>query len=411
MRLQLKAVREMFRRGAKNYCSINLLEGLEYEKPIFKKDTEKNAFVYFKNKYLSISKAGITEHSYNELESFIWKKQVIEFDYQNIDYAQCDFNRFILLAVLGEKKAIDKYTEDDARKVSSIATTIGYLLHRYKNPAITKAVIAVDKQLRTNGENNGRTGKSLFSKALGKMLNMCLIDGKNFKFDSPFPFQKANIDTELINFNDVLKNFDFERLYGMITEEFTFEKKGKDSITLSFEDSPKFYISTNTSLKGGGDSNKGRQQIIEFSNYFNGEHTPVKEFGRMFFYDWDKEQYAMFYAYMIDCIRFYLENGLIEFPLENYEVNKLIDTAGEEFIEYMNDTVLGQMDFNNQFEPKKLMEAFISENKGKERLHQKTFNKWVRTWAELNELEINKHNNYNRYKSNGIEYMTFTHKN
>jgi hypothetical protein len=408
---EFKAVREMFRRGAKNYCSINLLEGLNYFVPTFKKDTKDTAFIYFKNSILEITATGILEQKYTTLDKYIWSKQVIDFNYKATDYASSDFARFVTLAIIGAKKPIEDFTPIEIQKLESFSTTIGYLLHRFKNPALTKAVVAVDKSLRSTGENNGRTGKSLLSKAIGKMLNVCTIDGKNFKFDSPFPFQKANIDTALINFNDVLKNFDFERLFGMITEEFTFEKKGKDSITLPFEAAPKFYISTNTTLKGSGESNKGRQQIIEFDNYFNAKHAPIHEFGRMFFTDeWDEHEYAMFYTYMVECIKYYLENGLIEFPLENYEINKLIDTAGEEFIDYMNETVLEQLRFTKEFEEKKLFDTFIEKNKSRDKTNIKTFNKNVKAWATIKALEINLHKGGQRDRRNGISYVTFTPK-
>lgn len=409
---EAKAVREMFRRGAKNYCSINLLEGLDYYKPTFKKDTQTSAFVYFKNCYLEVNKDAISEKEYTNLDNYIWKKQVIDFNYKYSDYAQSDFNLFCTYAVVGAKKPVEELTDIDLKKIESLGTTIGYLLHRYKNPALTKAVVAVDKRLRSTGENNGRTGKSLLSKALAKMLNVCLIDGKNFKFDSPFPFQKANIDTELVNFNDVLKNFDFERLFGMITEEFTFEKKGKDSITLGFDDSPKFYISTNTTLKGSGESNKGRQQIIEFDNFFNTQHTPIIEFKRHFFNDWDDAEYSRFYSYMVDCIKYYLEHGLIEFPVENYEINKLIDAAGEEFIDFLNETVLEQLGHNREFQNKLLHKAFIEQNKHKEKLNIKTFNKWMHSWANVKHLDINIHKPGPEYRDrrNGIDYVTFTAK-
>jgi len=407
---EYKAVREMFRRGAKNYCSINLLEGLDYKKPIFKKDTAESAFVYFKNCYLEITSTEIKTNQYSSLDNYIWSKQVIDFNYTPLDYADSDFCKFVSFAILGAKIPVNELDDIQVQKIKSLATTIGYLLHRYKNPALTKAVVAVDKKLRTSGEHNGGTGKSLLSKALAKMLNVCLIDGKNFKFDSPFPFQKANIDTELINFNDVLKQFDFERLFGMITEEFTFEKKGKDSITLAFEDAPKFYISTNTTLKGGGDSNKRRQQIIEFDNFFNAEHSPVDEFGHMFFYDWDANEFSRFYTYMIDCIKFYLKNGLIDFPLENYEINKLIDTAGEEFIDYMNEEVLDQLKLKQEFDNKVLFDNYISKNKHREKTQIKTFNKNVKTWATINNLDINAHKNGERDKRGSNTYFTFTNK-
>lgn len=411
---EIKKVREMFRRGAKNYCSINLLEGLDYFKPDFKKDTKNNAFVYFKNCYLEVSKEGINKKEYSTMTGYVWDKQVMSLDYEKKAEIG-DFERFVFYAIIGRKEdETNPYNKEELQKILSASSTIGYLLHRYKNPAITKAVIAVDKQLRRTGEQNGRSGKSLFSKGIKEMMNVCTIDGRNFKFDAPFPFQRADIDTEIVDFNDVQNNFDFSRLFGMITEEFTFEKKGKDSITLSFSDAPKFYISTNYTLRGDGESNKGRQQIIEFAPYFNTTHTPLKEFGKMFFYDWDKTEWLYFYNFMIECLQTYFEFGLIPFPLEHYEENKLIDAAGQEFIDYMNETVLEQMAIDGEIyrdaerESKQLYLQYCENNPHRAKTHIKTFNKNVKAWADLNKLAINAHKGGDRDRRNGIDYITFS---
>jgi hypothetical protein len=113
---------------------------------------------------------------------------------------------------------------------------------------------------------------------------------------------------------------------------------------------------------------------------------------------------------MVECIKYYLENGLIEFPLENYEINKLIDTAGEEFIDYMNETVLEQLRFTKEFEEKKLFDTFIEKNKSRDKTNIKTFNKNVKAWATIKALEINLHKGGQRDRRNGISYVTFTPK-
>ena len=48
------------------------------------------------------------------------------------------------------------------------------------------------------------------------------------------------------------KNFDFERLFSVITEGLTLEKKNKDAIKIPFNKSPKVSITTNYALKGDG---------------------------------------------------------------------------------------------------------------------------------------------------------------
>lgn len=412
-------VREMFRRGVKMYANTNVFDGLEYFTPVFKRDTQTQSFAYFKNCFLEITNEGIIKRDYSEQEAFIWKKQIVDIEYKKVENNNCDFNRFITFAITGRKVPIEEYTEDEINKYKSMCSTIGYMLHSYKNPALTKAVIAVDRTKRmSSNESNGGTGKSLFSKAIGKMLNMTIIDGANFKFDYEFAFQQCNVDTALINFNDVNKNFDFTRLFGMITEEFSFSKKGKDAITLSFADSPKIFISTNQSMRGDGNSHSRRQQIIEFSDYFI-KVDPVHEFGHRLFDDWSSDEWTAFYSFMVDCIQLFLENGLIDFPVENYEHNKLVDMAGEEFIDFMQEALYddkGEMINWRDVQPKELHKKYIEVNKSKALTKLNTFNKYIKMWANVNGFEINAHVSFDEHgqrrdRRNGIDYLTFTPKN
>lgn len=408
---EFKAVREMFRRGAKNYCSTGILEGLEYFHPDFKRDTKNAAFVYFQNQYIYVTAEGITAVDYTERKGAIWKRQKVEADYKKADFTGSDVNRYMWLVATGRKAEIDQRTPAEWDKYKSMCSTIGYLLHRYKSPVLTKAVISVDKSLRSGNDNNGRSGKSLFIKLVGKMLNVTTIDGRNFKFDAQRPFSKVNLDTGIINFDDIRPNFDFTRMFSMLTDEMTIDKMYQDPITIPYEDAPKFYLSSNSSLKGDGESTLARQQIIEFGTFFNAKHTPAIEFGRMFFFDWDADEYARYYCFMIDCLHLYLKEGLITFPLENYGKNKLIDTAGEEFIEHLDDTVKAHIAITTRYDSTQLFEKYLEYAKPKYPPKKNTWSKWVKMWADLNEMEYNAHKGGERDRSSGVDYYTFTLKN
>ncbi len=410
---EFKRVREMFRRGAKNYCSLSMLEGLDYYNPRLRKDTKDAGYIYFKNCFLEVTAEGIRSHSYTEQDNYIWSQQIKPFHYNPAVGEDADFARFLRYAITGRKATPEQpYTEKENEMYLAALTSLGYLLHRYKDPVLTKAVITTDKALRSGTENEGRSGKSLVGKALEHMLICTSIDGRNFSFDKDFAFQKVNIDTQLINFNDIRQKFDFTRLFGMITEEFTFEKKGKDMITIPFADAPKFYISSNSTLRGEGSSTRARQQIIEFTNYFNDQHTPVVEFGRRFFSGWDAEEWCRFYNLMAHCLHLYLKEGLKDFPLENYAINALYEQpgAGEEFIDYMQDVVMDNLKFSRgEFDSTVLFEKYKEKTTQKvDWLKKNTFTKWVKEWAKIKGLTINAHRPDGRDKRGGVDYLTFT---
>jgi DNA primase len=352
------------------------------------------------------------------LEGFIWEKQIIDFNYSNVDYYDFDFNKFLIYCVTGAKNTYSQLMAlpndaPDKNKYLSLISSLGYMVHNYKNPAVTKAVIAVDSQKRIGGESNGGSGKSLIGKAIAKMANTCCMDGKNFKFDAEFAFDRVNADTKVIDFGDVGKHFNFEKLFGLITEDFIYNKKKLDSITIPFNESPKIYVSTNYTIKGGGESMKRRQQIIEVSSFFTSSHRPVDIFGKMFFSDWDDVDYNCFYNLFCDCIKFYLANGLIDFPLENYDENKLIDEAGEEFMEYMQELILDNLQHTATFIKEDIIDNFlpISHNKY---LKSNGVSKYILKWSEINGLVINAHKMpykvdiINSDRRNKKSYLTFT---
>jgi hypothetical protein len=120
-----------------------------------------------------------------------------------------------------------------------------------------------------------------------------------------------------------VKNFDFESLFSIITEGLTIEYKGRDAIKLPVKDSPKVLISTNYTIKADGGSFKRRIFEVELSSYFGTHHTPLAEFGSMLFEDWDEQEWARFDHYMINCLNYYLKNGLVESEAKNLRAKKV----------------------------------------------------------------------------------------
>lgn len=411
---EFNRVRELFRKSINSYCNPRQFAGLDYYTADFRRDTQDAAYVYFANEWAEITKDGITFQPYSQMKGFIWKKQLIDHNYSPVDFHGCDYHLFILRAISGKKvNHENELDETDRKKYLAAVTGIGYLLHKYKDPALTKAVIAVDKKTRGSAEEmNGGSGKSMYGKAVGKMLNMLTIDGQNFKFDDQFAFQGASLDTELINFNDVNGSFRFHRLFGMLTEGFTYRGLYKNSVTLAYADSPKAYISTNLIIMGEGDSFRRRQHLLEFSDYFNANNTPAKEFKRMFFDQWDAEEWNKFYAFFLHCLQTFLENGLVDFPIENYNMRKLLEWyrgAGVELNDYLNETILDQLMYNKEFDKKELYLGFINAcSIDVKNITTNAFSKQVELWAKVHGLEINAHKNGERDRRNGKDYLTFT---
>lgn len=331
------------------------------------KDTKDLANIYYKNFALKVSKDKIEKVKYEDLDAFVWKDQIINREYIDADHHESMFRSFIWFACGQE---VDKY--------NTMKSVIGFMLHGFKTSANNKAIVFNDETISDNP--NGRSGKTLIANAVGKMKKFSMIDGKSFDFGKSFAYQTVPVDTQVLVFDDIKKNFPLERLFSVITGGFTIEYKNQQAVTMSVEDSPKIILNTNYTLKTEGDSHKARVFEIEMSNYFNLNHTPFDEFKCMFFEDWDLQEWARFDRYMINCIQYYLTNGLVESKTKNLAIRKLINETSQDFFEWIdnnrikkNERVLKEDHFSafkNEFEDTAVW------------LKRNTLTKWIKKYAE-----------------------------
>lgn len=310
-----------------NIFSDNLYEYLNALRIDFLRDTKNCSYIPFKNGIVEIKANGIQILKHGEVNKVIWKTDLIDFD---VDIAQEDDNPCEFMDFLHKIAA-----EDDDRLMSAISI-IGYLLHKYKHPAKTFAIILGEE---TDDESKGGgTGKGIFIKALEKILTTVTIDGKNFKADKSFAYQRVKIETKLVAIQDVDRMFDFEKFYSIITEGWTIEKKNKDELYITYADSPKVVLTTNYTINDTGNHAKRRQKVIEFSDHFGANRTPLDEYGHLLFDDWDKDEWNRFYNFIFYCIQYYLKNGIKEvLQGKKYKAKKIKVQFGEEFLSWFDD--------------------------------------------------------------------------
>ena len=307
------------------------------------KDTKEECYLFYRNCIVRVTPTGKEIIPYSEIDTGIWRDQVIERDYFPSDHHNSEYRTFIW-KISGENK----------EKYKSFQTVIGYLLHSFKTNSNNKAIIFNDEVISDNP--NGRSGKGLFWNALKKIKKVQSLDGKTFDFNKSFPYQNVSTDCQVLVFDDVKKNFNFENLFSVITEGITIEYKGKDSIKLDVTESPKIIITTNYTIKGDSASFNARKYEVEMSSYFSDTFTPMMEFGHELFNDWDDEEWARFDNYMMECIKIYLKEGLIEMPTINLEYRKLLDEIGVEMLQFFE-----TLTFEKEYKVKDTYERFLDE--------------------------------------------------
>jgi succinate dehydrogenase flavin-adding protein (antitoxin of CptAB toxin-antitoxin module) len=123
----------------------------------FIEDTKDAAYLYYKNCAVQITKDEVKPIDYLDLGGYVWKDHVIDRNLSMCEItSKCDYKRFI-----------KNICGDDEGRVASMESTIGFLLHGYKNLSFCPAVILNDEVISDNPE--GGTGKGLFMNALSKI--------------------------------------------------------------------------------------------------------------------------------------------------------------------------------------------------------------------------------------------------
>lgn len=355
------------------------------------RDEKDKATLYYQDFALNIYKNKIDKITYSELNKSVWCDQVIKRNVELNDKSEGEFKTFIW-----------KVSGEDPERYYSLKSAIGYLMHSHQSGSKPKAIIWNDETV-SDDVPNGRSGKGLINKAISQIKNYVTLDGKNFDPNKSFLYQQVTKDTQVLLYDDVKKNFDFESLFSVVTEGLTVERKNKDSYKIPFKDSPKISITTNYTIRGEGSSHDARVFEVELSNYFNDQYTPEDEFGHLLFDGWDDIEWQKFDNYMIRCIQYFLKNGLVESKKVNLEYRKLKQDLGVEFIEWMETEPMKE-----RISRKDARQKFENEYPKIARYNTpQKFNKKVKNYCDYHGLELteSKYNGVDMYKIEKDGYL------
>lgn len=357
----IKSVNQLF--------TTQFLEFLITRNIEFNKDTCEKGYFYFRNGFVEITKNEVHFNNYKKLEKHIWKKQIIKRNYIQTEIRSMFED--LLFNICG----------GDQKRYEALKSGIGYLLHTYKDPSISKAIVFIDEKLSEGAF--GRSGKGLVIKGISQIRNVVIEDGRNFSPSKNFAFQRVKADTNIIGIEDIREKFPFDRLFSIITEGITIERKNKEEIFLPFHESPKVILSTNFSISGVDDSTIDRQFIIEFSDCYNKNHRPVDDFGKLFFDGWNENEWNGFDCFMIECLQFYLRRGLLVYEFVNINKKKLIDETTIEFYEFSDGFAA-----NKEYDKKELYDNFKKEYADIEKLTQAKFTRWLKVYGRIKQYEV-----------------------
>jgi hypothetical protein len=356
--------------GYQNLFSENLLAMLETVELMMLKDTKFKSYLAFENGILEITKNEVKLIDYIDVNGYVWESQIINRPWETLADFENEYKIFIKNISNKEPLAVE--------------CVIGYLLSTYKNKMNNKAIILNDEVISENPE--GGTGKGLFVQGLRQIRRVSILDGKSFDDKKSFPYQTVSQETQVLVFDDVKKNFDFESKFSLVTEGMTLERKNKDAIRLKVEDSPKMVISTNYAIRGEGNSHDRRRFELEIAQYYGKNLTPYDEFGKQLFDDWELDEFLKFDNYMVYCLQSYLKNGLVKQNAKNLKMRKFIAETSMELFEWISDAENCPLGIRN--DKRIYFNKFTDEYQDFKRyLTQKKFNIWIQKYCNFQGLE------------------------
>jgi hypothetical protein len=377
----------------------------------FLSDSKETAYLFYSGKVVKVTKNSITEINYSELDGALWQSQLID-------------RRFTLSNSKGKDgefaQLVSNVSGGDQRRITSLESHIGYMLHSYKDPAKGKAVIFIDEKIGQYGSANGGTGKGIVAEAIGKIRKKAFIDGKIFDPKTRFAYQNIELGDQFVHIDDIREDLEFNYFFPAITNDLLVEPKGKNRFTIPFAYSPKFLLTTDHPIGGSSDSYKRRQSVVEFAPHYSKDFTPEDEFGHTLFNDWDETEWNRFDNYMVHCLQVFLQNGLVSYDI-NYSRKQLSRSTNPQFVTWALEHLEKDVNYNlaELFRGNRLFpglkdadapinskgvsfDSFLSKNGGVlEPSQATTFNRWVKQFAEFKDWE------YNEYPSNSKQIIIF----
>lgn len=396
---------QVMRKLNKEYLKDDMLEWLKPQSINWLRDSRHTAYFFYQNTWIEIDKDGVQCIEANDkVGGYIWQDQIINRNFKLIDNAdtfqESEFCRFIWNITTGVTPT--KYVTLDPdiqelynQRFHAMCRTIGYILHNFKDPANPRAVILTDEVISENPE--GGVGKGVFLKGLGKIKNMVTMDGKSFNHSKSFLWQRVTLSTQIIALEDVMRFFDFEKQFSMITEGIEVEKKNKDSFYIPYEESPKLIITSNYVIQGTGASHERRRIEIELKQYYKPNFSPRDEFGHNLYDDWTPEEWNLFDNFMMWCVQQYLLHGVAKPENKNLSLKKLKNHVPETFIEWFK---LKEIIHDEFYELGTICNEFRAIDHDSSKVTNRKISGWIKAYCDYWNWEY-----FTKTASNGAQFI------
>lgn len=275
--------------------SLLLLKPIELK---YHKDTKTTTDIPFKNGIVRITADKMEIISYDKIVGFFPKHSTQKHEISIDTETESDFKKFLQFA-------------SGKENFPAFCSMFGYLISNFKNPALNPAIILSDEGADGEIRAGGR-GKSKVQEALSYFRPSITKGGRAYDPNYTHVHGDLKREHDLYFIDDVPCNFNYNDLYTNITGSIDAQRKGTVAETISFEDAPKFVVTTNWVVRHSKEATSTNRRFREykFTDFFNMNNTPEQVLGRLMFIGWNADDWNSFYNFGFYCVQQFLKHGL-----------------------------------------------------------------------------------------------------
>jgi hypothetical protein len=356
---------------AQNQLAETSLSNLDVVDVDFTDSDRHRQFLFFKNTTWEVTAQGVKEHPKGYSEKYVWREEVIDqeatlaekppfevvFDKKKDSYSitihnrSCLFLRYLINSSRiywreemeqGRELTPEQVAEQDLHLINKLYS-LGYLLHRYKDPSRPWCVFAMDNKISETGESHGGTGKSIAYTSLRYFMKSTVLEGRNPKLtDNPHMYENVTPHTDYVLVDDANQYLKFDYFFSALTGSIIVNPKHGKQFEIPFPEVPKFAITSNFTLRNVDPSTERRLLYTVFSDYYhynkdneyNESRSPYDDFGKNLFIDFTEEEWNLCFNTIAQCLVTYLNFPKIDPPMENVEKRNLRTVMTEVFKEW-----------------------------------------------------------------------------
>jgi hypothetical protein len=279
--------------------------------------------------------------------------------------------------------------------------SIGYLLHRYKDPARPWCVFAMDNKITDTGESHGRSGKSLCYRTLRYFMRSVTLNGRNPKLtENPHVYDRVTEHTDYVLIDDADQYLNFGFFFNALQGDLEVNPKNNQSYEIPFEKVPKFCITSNFTLRNIDPSTEGRILYSVFSDFYHvrtesedyaEDFTIRDDFGKNLFLDYTEDEWNADFNFFAYCLKFYLSvprEMKLNPPLDNVNKRNLRTEMTEVFKTWADVYFDATQGYCDQLIVRDTAFRDFSEKSGQHKWTTNKFTRALKAWARYTDYVI-----------------------